>query len=304
MRITRTLAGLVAAAAVLTMTTLPAEAAGSQAISRCSPDGPYGSALVITRNAHLTRNLTCDQGFVVASGATLDLRGHTLKALRDPDACFGSSCPGLPPGERSPQLGIVLQDGQVKNGRLDRWDVAVQLTSEAPTSGRSRTVYRMKITRSSIGLYATENPDVVHVVRSTFSKNGIGLGAGSTGGFVIDRSAFVDGSSSGVLLAESGDTTVTRSEFSRNRDTGFDHYDPYGTTTVVKSVFARNGYNGLRIGGSDSNRNAVVRKNRAYRNGGHGMELTTDGGQIIDRGGNRAWKNRTAPQCIGVVCRH
>lgn len=302
MRIRRTLAGLVAAAAVLTTTTLPAEAARSRAISRCSPDGPDGYARVVTRDSYLTRDLTCERGFVVASGATLDLRGHTLRGSRDPYACVVSSCPDAPPEERPAPAGIVLRDGRVTNGRLDRWGVGVRITPEAPPSGRSRTVSRLRVTRGYLGLFGSENPDVVHVTRSTFAKNGIGLGGDTTGGYVIDRSAFVDSTASGVLISSSGGTRVTRSEFSGNRDTGFSHYSPAGTTTMVKNVFSRNGSNGLTVGGSDSAQDVVVRKNRASRNGGHGMELTTEGGRIVDLGGNRAWRNLTAPQCIGVVC--
>jgi hypothetical protein len=302
MRIRSTLAALVAAAAALAMTALPAEAAGPRAISRCSPGGPGGQARVITRDSYLRRDLTCERGFVIASGATLDLRGHTLKGRHDPYACVVAACPDASPEEQPAPAGIVLRDGQVKNGRLDRWGVGVRITPEAPTSGRSRTVARTRITHTYLGLYASENPDVVRVTRSTFSKNGIGLGGDATGGFLIDRSAFVDSSSSGVLLTSSGDTSVSRSEFSDNQDTGFSHYEPAGTSTMVKDVFKRNGYNGLTIGGGDSASDVVVRKNRASRNGGHGMELTTEGGRIVDLGGNRAWRNRTAPQCVGVVC--
>lgn len=302
MKIRLILGTLVVTVLALAATAVPAQAAGPRAISKCAPSGFYGHGQTVAVDSYLTTDLTCQKGFVIRDGATLDLRGHTLKGRPDPFSCVGEGCPDAPLEQQPGHAAILLADGRVKNGHLDHWDVGVRVWNDAPPSGRTRTVSRITVTRSDTGVASVYNEDTVQVSWSLFAGNRVGVNAILGGGYKIDHSAFVHNEAGGVLMEAGTELRVTDSVFTKNGGPGLIRYYGSGPSTVLRNVFAGNGGDGATIG--DPGDAVRVGRNTALRNGGHGLAVTdSSGGLITDLGGNRAVGNRTKPQCVGVVCR-
>jgi hypothetical protein len=85
-------------------------------------------------------------------------------------------------------------------------------------------------------------------------------------------------------------------------------FEPYGAT-ITDNIVVGSPESGIGIGSPTAPRvrasvPVTLTGNLAIANAGHGIDAESGGNnpQIIDGGHNRAFLNRTNPQCIGVAC--
>ncbi len=102
-----------------------------------------------------------------------------------------------------------------------------------------------------------------------------------------------------VVVAGSGANAVTvaRNHFLGNSEDGltFAVLAPFGQIDVVGNRAVGNGGTGIAGEGAGV---TTVTRNTAYRNGGHGIDVSG----VVDGGANTARGNLTPPQCAGVAC--
>lgn len=301
MKCQRVVLGLMIAVLSFMATALPAAAATRPvAITRCSPSGIYGTGSTVSRDSYLAVNLSCEKGFVLTNGATLDLRGHTLSGLPDPYSCVG--CPDNPIYEQPGHAGVILVNGRVRNGRLQHWESGVRVLSSTNASARvGRIISRVTFTdNEQSGVFAQYNSDHVVVSHSVFERNGAGILGEFGGGFTIDHSMFSRNVGSGLEFASSTDLTVTSSTFTHNGATGLFDIDISGVGTLSDNVFSDNAQDGAVVGvGGQAH---FLKDNVADRNGQHGLFVSDEALGVVDLGGNRASGNGESPQCVGVTC--
>lgn len=183
-----------AAAVVLGGTATPAHAAGT-AVTTCGT--------TVTGEAWLTANLTCGDGIAVrvAEGATLDLRGHTLRG----------------PGTRTSGQGVTLAPGAtVRNGTITGFYDAVH----AGPAG-TVTVDRVTATENATGLshhgWVVEPATArVVVTGSTFARNFTGVSAGYFDRIEVRSSRFVDNNWGLDVSLGTGGAVVRDSHFQGN----------------------------------------------------------------------------------------
>lgn len=301
MKLSRVVLGLMIVVLSALSTALPA-AAGTRpvAITKCSPAGVYGTGITVSRNSYLATNLSCEKGFVLTDGATLDLRGHTLSGLPDPYSCVG--CPDHAVFEQPGHAGIILVNGRVLNGHLEHWENGVRVLSYTDESARlGRFVSRVNFTdNEQSGIYAAYNSDDVTVSHSVFERNGVGVLGQSSGSFTIDRSVFSDNVGSGIEFAAGNNLTVTSSAFTHNGGTGLFDIDILGVGRLSKNTFSYNAQDGAVVGGGGQGH--YLMGNVAAHNGQHGLFVSDEAVDVVDLGGNRAYDNAESPQCVGIPC--
>jgi|tagenome__1003787_1003787.scaffolds.fasta_scaffold20906990_2 parallel beta-helix repeat protein len=160
---------------------------------------------------------------------------------------------------------------------------------------------------TTAGLFFFDLIDSV-VVANRAERNGVGIQLeggqfGSHGNTLLRNTANRNGDT-GILVEGGADANrIVGNEASRNRgsDGGGIVVAVAQRNVVRRNVTNRNVASGIRViedtpGDASDN---VLARNRSDRNGGHGIDAV-DG--TLDGGGNRAARNATPPDCVGVTC--
>jgi hypothetical protein len=273
----------------------PAEAAtpGPIPVTECGQ--------VITRDAYLTRDLTCDTFFGISLvappdaeegapvSASLNLRGHRLRGS-------GTGIGILV--DVYPALGNL----RVKNGRVDHWDAGLH-----EASGEMR-IKRLRIDHNDRGLWCN---DRCIVKKSLIKRNRVGtwqaeanvtlvknvivgneIGSELAGVTLGDFSKNLYARNEVGVSVTTGFASLTRNSFYRNGVGVTGPSDDFGSASLVRNWFVHN-RDGVYL---PSQEGSELRRNVALGNRRYGFfaPLAKDLGGNIGAGNGRP--------CVGVAC--
>lgn len=293
----------------------PAQAATTlEKITRCGQ--------TITRNAYLSKDLTCTQGFPLIDAESL------REQTGDPDAQVaftvdlrGHRITGQGPTSASTAFEVADYGNwpalTVKNGRVDRWGTAMS-AEEA-----NLTVSNVRIDHNGTGVNCSESAACL-VNNSRIDSNT--LGTASFGGVTLSQ-VVVSGNRIGSSARYLGSITASHSAY-LNNSVGIsipEALSDGGFADVRSSVFSRNGA-GVRAETPTDFSNAVIITlvNNRFSANGDGVYVTfhPENGDAVTLGGNRAENNTrygffakpgvtdnggnkasgNGKPCVGVVC--
>jgi hypothetical protein len=283
----------------------------------CGPYVPGHGQPMITADVRLTHDVDCEDAIVFGKSATIDLAGHTLKAgyidageldlngLIDATFTSGRMIIGgaggalhfqrvaITSGLNLDSEGSVTLDHSILTGGLNNfWGPSFKGTEASDSvilggvlvEGSISLHHDLVTGRVTAGdgqrgpKFAVEDNLIVGSVTAS-GDCGCGLDIGGD----ISHNLVIDGTiSPGVL--------------------------DVGPLTIEHNVVTRSPTSGIAIIGGDLGNlpfggPITVADNLTFANQGHGIDAEAPSGVIVDGGGNRAFLNRTQPQCIGITCR-
>jgi hypothetical protein len=316
-------AGIVGAASA-TATADPAPAANASSSVCLTPP----QQLSVTSDVHLTADVDCgSEPVVFGATATVDLGGHTLRTRFIEALSFGSS-----DIEASFTSGQVVVTGAGENaegsfhfqrafvsGGLRMFDGAISLDHS--------------IVDGSIGI-----EEVLHESVNATDSLVDGVISLDGGGLQLHRDLITGGVTDtdverGILLDVHDNLIVgglgVGLKLDFQDDVGGDVSDnlfvggglgiggnllELGPTTIQHNLVLGSKGSGISVTGEASSASLLaagagpvtLTGNLPVANQGHGIDAEWPAGvpnEVVDGGGNRAFLNRTSPQCIGVTCR-
>jgi hypothetical protein len=230
-----------------------------------------------------------DNGLVVgADNVTLDLGGHSITGT----------------GTGS---GIVVAGSnfQVSNGSIRGFAFGVRMGSDYKHPLNGGEVSRLEVSGNSQGIYAT------YVTGTRFENNTLarndrwGMGSYEAHGVVFVDNTLVGNGAGGLVIQDTGGV-FSRNRVLHNGGRGMWLSDPYAVDLSWNRVDDNAG-DGIVMGEDYGYVGVVITGNSANRNADHGIMVFPSGWPSprdlpTDGGGNSAWRNGNANQCLNVDC--
>jgi hypothetical protein len=240
---------------------------------------------VIAADTVLTKNLTCaGDGLTVTNGATLDLRGHSLRG------------DGTGVGIRLARPGASMV---VTHGTISGFGTGVDVGAS------SVRLEDLEIKNNAqFGVFVSDfraEQDVVQHNKITGNGTGVGFANGAGLGSQLLDNTIKDNAGDGIRATNQNDgITYQRNDVSKNG--GYGMRISSSISKILGNRLNENALDGLLADEDlESSKPAwLIADNRADHNGGHGLDVATPG--IPDGGGNRAKGNDLSPQCVNLAC--
>lgn len=257
-----------------------------------------GCGDTITKDTKLKSDLIgcAGSGIVIgADGITLDLNGHTVEG----DGGFAADV-GIDNSAGydrvTIQRGLIrgFQDGIVLSGTVRnvlRKDTVFAQGSGVRIVGDRNRLARSFVSGGSFG-GVTVVGDENQIVGNAVSRSDGGITIGGAHNYVR-QNRVTEGSVQPGILVFRGANVIEENFVSKALFGGIVVSDATGTR-VEANVATESGSDGIRVEGS-----VTVTGNTAYDNYDYGIEADPE---VIDGGGNRAFDNGNALQCLNVVC--